>query len=363
MSEAPAVPASEKSEVTAASVAPEAPKDELRSASVIPAAPKDELRSASVIPAAPKDELRSASVIPAAPKDEQHSASVVPSLAQTWVAGTPEFMPATAATSMGPGSVASTRPSSSKPSVEPVTSPALPSNIKHQSASSIPVAGSRARDSQSPRPNAAISDAQTSMSPLIAEEELPAVRRKPQLWLFVAAAAIVVGGIWGAKGGKLAAKAPRKAAVAAMNQPPAQKAAPEEKAAHLDNGKEESKPVSAAPPANSESPEAAPPPTNGPERPAALASAAPSASATDSGDSAPQAGYNRVKVEIFPIDSTVAVQGKEVKGPLVFDVIKGSRTILEVAHPGYVTRRIVLDGKKGFVRIAMKPAAIGMENP
>ncbi len=63
----------------------------------------------------------------------------------------------------------------------------------------------------------------------------------------------------------------------------------------------------------------------------------------------------RVRVEVDQPDSRITVRGKVATAPYVFDVPKGTRVVLEVARAGYITRRIVLDGSREFVRIGMIP--------
>jgi hypothetical protein len=205
---------------------------------------------------------------------------------------------------------------------------------------------------QSSQKSVDISTSLTSMSPVVSanSEELSVKpKSKSKIWLFVAAAALLVGGVWGAAGPKRATLRKMVMAVTATHQPEKKKPAVEAP-----------KPVD-VPAINSTEvapavAEAAPPATNEPERPA-IANADPSASG-ETPEPPPEAtdpNVTKVKVEVVPTDSTIALYGKLVKGPRVFDVKKGTRTILEVAHPGYITRRIVLNGKKPFLRIMMTP--------
>ena len=63
----------------------------------------------------------------------------------------------------------------------------------------------------------------------------------------------------------------------------------------------------------------------------------------------------KVRVEVDPPDSRIAVRGRATTAPYVFEVPKGGRLVLEVAHTGYITRRILLDGSRDFVHIGMIP--------
>jgi hypothetical protein len=81
----------------------------------------------------------------------------------------------------------------------------------------------------------------------------------------------------------------------------------------------------------------------------------PSNGAFPGNDGAGTATVTKVRVEVDPPDSRVAVQGKLAVAPYVFDVPRGSRIVLEVGRVGYITRRIVLDGSRGYVKVAMIP--------
>jgi hypothetical protein len=58
-------------------------------------------------------------------------------------------------------------------------------------------------------------------------------------------------------------------------------------------------------------------------------------------------GLRTVKLEVMPADSKVFVRGLMRKGPpFLFEIKPGARVIVEVVRPGYVARRVVLDGTK-----------------
>jgi hypothetical protein len=186
-------------------------------------------------------------------------------------------------------------------------------------------------------PSVVISEVQTSVAPVVASDAAPPKHRS-KLWMYVAAAALVVGAIWGVAGAKRA-RSPHhpNREVAAVQIAPR---AVEKVAAPV-----MPEPASSSGSALSASPEGAPAPTHEPERPAVADATAETA----------EPEVTKVRLEVVPTDSKVALYGKVVEGPLVFDVKKGTRTILEIARPGYVTRRIVLNGKKTFMRIMMTP--------
>jgi hypothetical protein len=232
-----------------------------------------------------------------------------------------------------------------EPQSEDPSRTAAPSDVQAPQAAALP-------DAQAPQKAVEISTVQTSVSPVVSadSEELGSKpKSKSKWWLFVAAAVLLVGGVWGTAGAKRATLRKMVMAVTATHQPEKKKPAVEAP-----------KPVDVPATVSSEvAPvvaEAAPPATNEPEKPA-VANAEPSASDAPS-ESAPEAvdsNVTKVKIEVVPTDSTIALYGKVVTGPRVFEVKKGTRTILEVARPGYITRRIVLNGKKPFVRIMMTP--------
>jgi hypothetical protein len=77
--------------------------------------------------------------------------------------------------------------------------------------------------------------------------------------------------------------------------------------------------------------------------PAESAAAAEAPSATKASSN----GIRTVKLEVMPADSKVFVRGLMRKGPpFLFEIKPGSRVIVEVVRPGYVARRVVLDGSK-----------------
>ena len=189
-----------------------------------------------------------------------------------------------------------------------------------------------------------VSEVQTSMAPVVTVDfDVP--KQGTKLWVYVAAVAAVVGVVWGVAGAKNASRVERLMAnarsVAATPKPEAPKAQEIPPQA----------PVAVAPTPDTQ---AAPPTTNDLAKPASVPEANSGGAATDGQEEATP-DVTKVRIEVVPTDSTVALYGKRIDGPLVFDVKKGTRTVLEVGRPGYITRRIVLDGKKKFLRIAMTP--------
>jgi hypothetical protein len=191
-------------------------------------------------------------------------------------------------------------------------------------------------------PTIIVSEAQTSTSPVVRAEKVgtpsPVTSEtKSRLSLVFAAVLVFVSVLWGLAGARrTTAQSPKAVAVATQRQ--------ESASSPASSSPSEAVSTQAAPAVQ---PIAIPPATNAPEKPAVNAGAPKT-------DTEATTDITKVKIEVVPTDSTVALYGQEIKGPLVFDVKKGSRTVLEVARPGYITRRIVLDGKKSFVRIMMK---------
>jgi hypothetical protein len=101
--------------------------------------------------------------------------------------------------------------------------------------------------------------------------------------------------------------------------------------------------VSAAPPTPADS---AAPPTS------ALASAAPAPSA-----SPPAEGTRVVVVKISPPQAKLWRKGKAVgSSPVTIELAPGEKRAYEVGMPGWVTRRLVVDGSKPEIFIGLKPS-------
>ena len=61
-----------------------------------------------------------------------------------------------------------------------------------------------------------------------------------------------------------------------------------------------------------------------------------------------------VTLEVMPADSKVFTHGSLRKGPpFTFEIKPGARVIVEVVHPGYVARRVVLDGSKPQLAVGL----------
>ena len=81
--------------------------------------------------------------------------------------------------------------------------------------------------------------------------------------------------------------------------------------------------------------------------------AAPTEEVAAAASSAPPA-TNRVTLELMPIDAKVFLHGREISGPpFEFDVPPKRRLALEVKRPGFVTAKVVIDGKRPLVHFGM----------
>jgi hypothetical protein len=65
-----------------------------------------------------------------------------------------------------------------------------------------------------------------------------------------------------------------------------------------------------------------------------------------------------VQVKIKPDGAQLFQKGKYVgRCPFTLELTRGERRTFEVVAPGYVTRRLVLDGSKPVISFGMKPVA------
>jgi hypothetical protein len=61
-----------------------------------------------------------------------------------------------------------------------------------------------------------------------------------------------------------------------------------------------------------------------------------------------------VTLEVVPPDAKVFARGLMRKGPpFVFELRPGARLVVEVVRPGYVARRVVLDGNKSELAVGL----------
>ena len=61
-----------------------------------------------------------------------------------------------------------------------------------------------------------------------------------------------------------------------------------------------------------------------------------------------------VTLDLTPVDAKVNIRGRELPGPpFEFDVANGERIAVEAKRPGFVTAKVVIDGKKPLVHFGM----------
>jgi hypothetical protein len=166
----------------------------------------------------------------------------------------------------------------------------------------------------------------------------------------IAVAALAAAGLWFARGNHpegeagVQASRPEPAKVEA-----APAAAPE--------------PVVAAQPAPSPEPPASAPSPVGVESPSAgapiEAASAPSASSEAPAPSAASSdGKIVVIVNVRPPQARIFYRGKEAgKAPLRVELEPGKRRSFEVGYPGFMTRKIVVDGSKPEILVGLRPAS------
>jgi hypothetical protein len=83
----------------------------------------------------------------------------------------------------------------------------------------------------------------------------------------------------------------------------------------------------------------------------AVASAAPTPS-----ESAPAEGTRVVVVKISPPQAKLWRKGKAVgSSPVTIELAPGEKRAYEVGAPGWVTRKLVVDGSKPEISIGLKP--------
>jgi hypothetical protein len=156
-------------------------------------------------------------------------------------------------------------------------------------------------------------------------------------------AALIMGARWYLKSTEVSAPLP---------QPKAEPAPPPAEPAPTEAAKPQPTTEQAAPAAASAL--AADAPTTAPE-PSATAAAAPSAA--PSAGSTTADGKRIVIVKISPSFARLFRKGKPVgASPVTLELAPGEKRSFEVGAPGWVTRRLVVDGSKPEIFIGLKPA-------
>ncbi|HET9934727.1 MAG TPA: hypothetical protein VFQ35_28675 [Polyangiaceae bacterium] len=181
--------------------------------------------------------------------------------------------------------------------------------------------------------------------------------RAPLLFALVASAAAAVL-LMQAGGGSTSSTTSSAASSAVSNSAPPVAEAP---SAHVANA--EPKPEGKAEPAKSEAKEELPKPEPAkPEQPsAAPASAAvveaPKAEAETTATASPASTGNiSVLIRVKPPQARIFYRGKEVgKPPVTVEIEPGKRRAYEVSLPGFMTRKVVVDGSETELSIGLRP--------
>jgi hypothetical protein len=186
----------------------------------------------------------------------------------------------------------------------------------------------------------------------ISDTDLPPLRTQRPRWVVPLVVAAVIGlGVVGLRRLDYAAvpgSLPRAAEApnAAVPRPPQESPAPAAPATAL--------PASEDDDTNSPAPTKTAP---GPE-PLATKPGAPAAatSAAATGNAAPVGDLKRIRVASDPPGARMFWRGKEVgTTPFTLELQPGEKHSYELGLPGYVTRKVVIDGSKSEVSIGMKP--------
>jgi hypothetical protein len=190
------------------------------------------------------------------------------------------------------------------------------------------------------------------MSSSSVDGELPELRPRRSRWAYVVAAAALLGGGVFALRQMDRAPAPLDESLARPIRPaaesPAAPAVP--KASEDDDADPDSEPNSAAP--TEPELDAKAPSDSGATTVTAPSAAAPppSASAAGAGETA------RVNIDSVPPGARLFWRGKEVgTTPFTLEIPAGARRSYELGKPGFVTRRVVIDGSKSEISIGLKP--------
>jgi hypothetical protein len=186
-------------------------------------------------------------------------------------------------------------------------------------------------------------------------DDLPELRKRRPRWLVpLALAAVVALGVVGLRSLDRPPPLPPAGAEKRMATPgnPALDGAPIKK---LSDNEDDGAPDPGSNTGPTTAPEAEP--LKGTAEGSAQPSAAGSAAPAPSGD-APSAGGAtvRVNVESDPPGARMFWRGKEVgTTPFVLDIPAGKRHAYELGLPGYITRKVVIDGSKTEISIGLRP--------
>jgi hypothetical protein len=184
-------------------------------------------------------------------------------------------------------------------------------------------------------------------------DDLPPLRSQRPRWVVpVSAAAVLLLGVVGLRALDHAPPSPRaeRGATPAAAAPAAKSKATINSVSDFE-GLEE---LSAAAP--SATPEATTPSAPAPTAADAAATESGATPSTAAASDAPSAGTTRVNVVSDPPGARMFWRGKEVgTTPFVLELPAGERRSFELGKPGFVTRKVVIDGAKSELSIGLKP--------
>jgi hypothetical protein len=191
--------------------------------------------------------------------------------------------------------------------------------------------------------------ARVEMSTSAVDLDLPALRPRRSRWVYIVGAAALLGGGVFALRQMDRAPAPLDESLARPLRPAAE--APVAAATPKPDEDTDAEPVPSEP-ANP-APIDVTPPADSAASAAAAASAAPSASAAVV---ASPEETKRVSIDSEPPGARLFWKGKEVgTTPFTLEIPAGARRSYELGKPGFVTRKVVIDGSKSEISIGLKP--------
>lgn len=207
-------------------------------------------------------------------------------------------------------------------------------------------------------PTARAAPRELAASISLGDHELPELRPRRSRWLYLLAAAAVIGGGVFALRQMDRAPEPLDESLArplrpAADPPAAVAAPPAEDEAETGTARSPSEA------AGSEPLEAQPPSDTGAATPSATATpSAAAAAAAPSADGAPAIAGEAIRVDIksAPPGARLFWRGKEMgTTPFTLEIPAGERRSYELGKPGFVTRKVVIDGSKSDISIGLKP--------
>jgi hypothetical protein len=190
------------------------------------------------------------------------------------------------------------------------------------------------------------------MSSSAVDGELPELRPRRSRWAYVVAAAALLGGGVFALRQMDRAPAPLDESLARpirpAAEPPAALVTPHAKEDEDDVPDSEPNPAAPTEPGL----DAKAPSGSAASAVAATSAAAPPPSASVAGASE----TTRINVDSVPPGARLFWRGKEVgTTPFTLEIPAGARRSYELGKPGFVTRRVVVDGSKSEISIGLKP--------